>query len=128
MALDNESMRILRELDEGTDWSVDGDMLAANDPKQEGGDSSVATVSSDMEPGGLDGPETVENILSCVSDMKEHGIIEDVVVVVNTVKQDQLLSTTIERNDLIIGCLEVAKMNWHNSQIALQNEVEGGDE
>ena len=128
MHLDDESMRVLRELDEATEWSVDGDLLAANDPEPEGGDSSVATVSSDMEPGGLDSPETVANIVSCMSDMEEHGIIQDVVVLVNTTKDEQMLFTTLERNDLIIARLVVGMLNWHTSQIAMQNEVEGGDE
>ena len=44
---DDESLRILRALDEGTGWSDDGDMLSANDPGPEDeDDGGLATVPS----------------------------------------------------------------------------------
>lgn len=134
MQLDDESVRILRELDEGTDWELSGDLLAANDPDdEEDGGSGVAVLPGhhsgpDGDSEGLAAAETVENILSCTHDMDEHGLVKDIVVLVNTKNDEQMLFTTLERNDLIIARLEVAKMNWFNQQIALQSEVEGGDE
>jgi hypothetical protein len=133
MQVDDESMRLLRELDESTDWVESGDVLAANDPDEEDGGSGVAVLPEhhrgpDGDSEGLAAVETVENILSCTSDMYQHGLIQDVVVLVNTKNDEQLLFTTLERNDLIIARLAVAQMNWHNQQIALSNIEEGGDE
>jgi hypothetical protein len=134
MSLDDESMRILRELDEGTDWELSGDLLAANDPDdEEDGGSGVAVLPEhhsgpDGDSEGLAAAETVENILSCTHDMDEHGLVKDIVVLVNTKNDEQMLFTTLERNDLIMARLIVGLLNWHTSQIAMSNIEEGGDE
>lgn len=107
---DGESLRILQQLDEGTEWELPREMCADGN-----GDPSMADVSGDLEP-----PETVSNILDCVDGMNERGEIEDIIVVLNMKGDDQLLFTTMERNDLIIGAMEIAKMNWHTTQIDLQ--------
>lgn len=129
-----DSMRLLRQLDETTDWEQSGDVLSANDPPdEEDGHSGVAVLprtgdGSDGGSGGLASGEEVESILSCVGDMVKNGDIEHILVVVNTMDFDQLLFTTIDRNDLIIGCLETAKMNWFNTQVELQNMGEEGED
>jgi hypothetical protein len=132
-ALDeSEEMRVLRELDEGTRWEQSGDMLSANDGEANSDDglagmSTVIPFRPKTEPPkgvGLDSPETVENILNTVRDMEKNGVVEDVLVVVNTKDGTQLLMTTLERNDHIIGMLSVATMNWHSSQIASLNFYE----
>lgn len=134
MHVDDESMRLLRELDESTDWEQSGDVLAANDPDdEEDRDSGVAVLSKhprdpDGDSEGLAAAETVDNILSCVNDMYENGIVKDILVLVTTKDDEQMLHTTLERNDLIMARLIVGLLNWHTTQIALQNEPEGGDE
>jgi hypothetical protein len=118
---------ILKWLDEDTDWDEDGGVLAGNDPPPDDEDSDGAVALMDEEDS-MDEDETLPNIMSCVSDMYTNGRVEDILVVINTVDDDQLLFTTIDRNDLILGCLETAKMNWHATQAALQGEQEEGGE
>lgn len=135
-ALDeSEEMRVLRELDEGTGWELSGDMLSAND-REEDTDDGMAGVSTVVplhphtqppEGIGLDSPETVENIVNTVADMDKNGVLEDVLVVINTKDGGQHLMTTLNRNDHIIGMLSVATMNWHSSQIASLNFYEEED-
>lgn len=109
----------LQELDEMTDWDIEEELP----PDDE--DSLVVAE----EDGDLDGPESVPNILSCVSDMEKNGIIESVVFIINTNENDQLLFTTLERNDLIVGTLQTAILNWYSTQRDLQMyEDEGGEE
>lgn len=120
----NETMRLLRELEETTDWELSGDMLAVND-KEEGGDSSVAV----LPPPGEGSGEEMNDILGCVLDMVENKDVEDILIVVNMVGDDQVVFTTQQRNDLVIGMLETAKMNWFATQVELQNweDDEGGE-
>jgi hypothetical protein len=116
-------------LDHNTDWDEDSGELVKNDPppNPEDGDGAVAVLDEDESE--LDEEETVANIVSCVSDIEASGQIESIVVIVNTTDDDQLLFTTIERNDLILGCLETAKMNWYRTQCDLQSmEEDGGEE
>lgn len=115
----DDTLRQLRELEESTDWELSGDMLAVNDP--EGGDSSVAVLPPPGEDSGLDSGEEMNDILSCVLDMVENKDVEDILVVVNLMGDDQLVLTTLQRNDLILGTLETAKLNWHATQVELQN-------
>ena len=123
-------MCALSKLDEGTDWEQSGDLLAANDRGTTGGeeDNGMAAVSTlpDIQPEGvgLDSPETIPNILDAVRGLDGRGEIEELIVIANTPDGLQNLFTTLERNDHIIGMLEVAKMNWHSSQIAMQNYLE----
>ena len=66
-------------------------------------------------------PPTVADIVSTVKDMGINGVIEDLLVVVNTKDGEQHLMTTLNRNDHIIGMLTVATLNWHSAQIASLN-------
>lgn len=118
----DDTLRQLRELDESTDWELSGDMLAVNDP--EGGDSSVALLPRSGAGSGLDSGEEMNDILGCVLDMVENKDVVDILVIVNMVDDDQVVFTTLERNDLIIGTLETAKMNWFATQVDLQNMEE----
>lgn len=128
---ESNEMRILRQLDEGTEWESDGDLLAANDPDDDE-DGGVAVVSRPhLHPldGGaeaevddsMDRPANPAEITSTVRDMALNGQVEDLLVIVNTPDGEQLLFTTLNRNDHIIGMLSVATMNWHSSQIAAIN-------
>ena len=124
------SLCALHALDEATDWEQPGSMLAVNDP--EDGDSSVAVLPTnhrgpDGGGEGLDTGEEVDSILSCVQDMYKQNVIDELVVIVNMKDEDQLMFTTFNRNDLIIGCLETAKLNWRDTQIMLQNSREEGE-
>lgn len=123
---DEGTLRFLRELDEGTDWEPVGEMsdVRTEDNSVAGLSEGGSVLSIDDFRGDLDGPETADGILSCVGDMVKEGDVEDILVIVNTKDDDQLLFTTMERNDIIIGCLEVAKLNWHQTQIYLQNSEE----
>lgn len=121
-----DTLRLLRELDEGTDWELSGDMLAVNDP--EGGDSSVALLPPPGEGSGLDSGEEMNDILSCVLDMVENKDVADILVIVNMVDDDQVVFTTLDRNDLIIGTLETAKLNWFATQVELQNMIDDDSE
>jgi hypothetical protein len=117
-------------LDHNTDWDEDSGELVKNDPPpQPDRDDGAVAVLDEEDDGGLDDAETVANIVSCISDIDASGGIESIVVIVNTIGDDQLLFTTLERNDLILGTLETAKLNWYNTQCDLQSmEEEGGDE
>lgn len=125
-----DSLRILRSLDEGTAWESNGDLLAANDPTDDE-DGGVAVVSgphlypidggAEAEVSSLDRPANGDEILGTVRDMFDNGRVEDLLVIVNTPEGEQLLFTTLDRNDHIIGMLSVATMNWHSSQIAAIN-------
>ena len=122
----DDTLRLLRELDESTDWELSGDMLAVNDPEE--GDSSVAVLPRSGAGSGLDSGEEMNDILGCVLDMVENKDAVDILVIVNMVDDDQVVFTTLQRNDLIIGTLETAKMNWFATQVDLQNmEEEGGE-
>ena len=126
-------MCILRFLEENTEWSESGDMLAANDPQDDDGGSGVAVLPlNDGGPegsgDGLAAAEEITSILDCVEGMHDKGQIEDILLIVNLKNDEQLLLTTIDRNDLIIGALEVAKSNWFNTQIALSDYSKEGDE
>lgn len=128
---DKEQMRVLRGLEEGTDWEYDGDMLAVNDPEDE--DDGMGGVRV-LDPGpdgsgslGAEG-ESVLDILSCVNDMVANGDVADVLFVVNLVDDEQVCFTTLDRNDLILGTFETAKLNWHATQVALQNYEEEYDD
>jgi hypothetical protein len=134
---DKDSVRILQELEEATGWVDSGDLLAANDP---GEDDGLAGVPSRPHLHPIDGGAVAEvddslerdanpsEILSTVRDMSLNGAVEDMIVIVNTPDGEQLLFTTLGRNDHIIGMLSVATLNWHSSQIAASNfyEEEGG--
>ena len=131
---ESDEMRLLRELDEGAEWELEGDLLAANDrpetgPEEDDGMAGVPAVPHlyPIDGGaeeGLDAPETTTNIINTLKDMVRNGAVEDLLVIVNTPDGEQLLMTTLERNDHIIGMLSVATMNWHSSQIAMQNYLE----
>lgn len=103
-------------LEKHTDWDEDGDTLAPNDPSPSEEEEGGVAVLPDEDESGLDDAETVANILSCVGDMNENEQIESIIVIVNTIGDDQLLLTTLERNDLIVGTLETAKLNWFSTQ------------
>lgn len=130
---EQETMRILRELEEGTAWEQPGDVLAVND-KEEGVSSVALLPTPDKEQGGpgegLDAGEDASSILGCVGDMIKNNDVEDILVVVNLVGDDQVCFTTVNRNDLVIGMLETAKMNWYSTQVELQNweDEEGGED
>lgn len=128
---DEGQMRVLRELDEGTDWEYDGDMLSVNDPEDEDdGMGGVRVLDPNNDGGGDLGAagEEVLDILSCVNDMVSNGDVVDVLMVVNLVDDEQVCFTTIDRNDLILGTFETAKLNWHATQVALQNYEEEYDD
>lgn len=112
---------VLQRLDEGTPWELSGDMLSVNDE-----DDGMATVPSNLEPApegddeGIAAAPDISSILSCASDMAERGDVEEIIVILNMVGDDQIVFTSLERNDLIVGTLETAKMNWFNTQLELQ--------
>lgn len=128
---EQESMRELRELDKGTEWSVDGNMLSANDEDDEeqvdddgmagvpAGSGIYSDEDTEEEP-----YETVENICDATCGLAAANKVEDIITIVNLRDGTQLLFTTLQRNDHIIGMLTVATMNWHSSQIAAQNFLE----
>lgn len=130
----DDSMRILRSLDEGTGWVESGDLLAANDPdpgdEEDDGMAGVSTIPH-LHPidGGavaevddsMERPATATEIVGTVRDMVLHGEVEDLLVVINIPNGEQVLFTTLNRNDHIIGMLSVATMNWHSSQIGAIN-------
>lgn len=136
---DEDNLRILRELDEGTGWVESGDLLRVNDPTddEDDGMAGVPTIPH-LHPvdGGatatvddsMDRPATATEISSTLRDMVLHGEVEDLLVIMNTPDGEQLLLTTLNRNDHIIGMLSVATMNWHSSQIASLNFYEGEEE
>ena len=126
---ESNEMRILRELDEGTQWESNGDLLAANDPDEDGGVAMLPRPHLHPLDGGaeaevddsMDRPANAAEITRTVRDMALNGAVEDLLVIVNTPDGEQLLFTTLNRNDHIIGMLSVATMNWHSSQIAAIN-------
>ena len=133
MMSDKESMRMLYVLDEKTNWEQSGDVLAVNDKEEGDGGVGVMSRPDNGEAGtgeGLDSGEDASSILGCVSDMIENNDVEDILVVVNLVGDEQVCFTTQGRNDLVIGMLETAKMNWFATQVELQNweDEEGGEE
>ena len=122
-------------LDSETSWGESGDLLAANDPEDEDDGGAGVAVLPHVPEGeggsgdGLDSPEEIENILDCLTGMNEKKEIQDILVIINLKKNDeQMLLTTIERNDMIMGCLSVAAHNWHSSQIDSVNWEEADDE
>jgi hypothetical protein len=129
---DEDSLRVLSELDKGTEWVESGDLLAANDPNEDDGLAGVYAFphlhpidgGAEAEVDTMDDGESASNIAKTVVDMVQNGVVEDLVVIVNTPEGEQVLMTTINRNDHIIGCLTVATMNWHSSQIAASNFYE----
>lgn len=128
---------ILCELDSTTDWEQYGDVLAANDPEEEDDrDASVAVlpiVSTGEDDGGegLDYPPKVEDIIDCIDGMRANGLIADLIAIVNLKDDTQTLLTTFARNDLVMGCLSIASLNWHQTQIDaeryLPEDLEGGE-
>lgn len=105
---DRESMRILRGLDEGTAWELPREVFSTEwNP-----DDSVATVPSDVEPE-AEVEDTPSNLLQIAVDWEKSGMVEDITIIINDVNDEQHLLTSLDRNDLIIGQLEIAKMNWH---------------
>lgn len=125
MSDESPTLRLLQELDESTDWEQPGDVLAIND-KEEGNSSVALLPTPDKGPGGpgegLDSKEDMKSILGCVDDMVRNGAVEDILVIANlTLGDEQIVFTTVQRNDLIIGMLEIAKMNWFSTQLDLQS-------
>lgn len=129
---ESDKVRILRELDEGTEWESNGDLLAANDPTgDDDEDGGVATLSrphlhpldggAEADVDSMERPANASEITNTVRDMVLNGRVEDLLVVINTPEGEQILLTTLNRNDHIIGMLSVATMNWHSSQIASLN-------
>jgi len=108
MVSDEESMRILRGLDEGTRWELPWEVYTTEwNP-----DDSVATVPStvESEEEDLDSPK---NLLQIAVDWEKSGIIEDITIIINDINDDQHLFTSFTRNDLLFGQMEIAKLNWH---------------
>lgn len=128
----------LCSLDKATAWEQPRDVPLPSDD-EDGGDSGMAGVpaSPHLRPlaGGaevevedtLDSPVTVPDILRTVRDMNLNGEVEDFLVVVNTPDGEQMLMTTLDRNDHIIGMLSVATMNWWGAQIGSQNLMDEED-
>jgi hypothetical protein len=113
-----DSLSVLSELDTSTTWELPRELL-----EDEDGDDSMV----DLSDGELDGEEEVCNILDCIDGMNEEGQIEDVLCVINTTDDEQIVFTTLEDNQLVMGTFVIAMMNWWNTQRTLQHE-EGGDE
>lgn len=134
---DKDALRALQGLDEGTEWESDGDMLSVNDPDDDGGLAAVPSRPHlhPIDGGGVaevdDSMERAANpteISSTLRDMILNGDVEDLMVIVNTPNGEQILLTTLNRNDHIIGMLAVATMNWHSSQIAASNFYDEDEE
>lgn len=112
---DEGCMCDLCQLDKATEWESVGDMLPVG-----GGDASVAEVCSDLESG----HDPIEHILTAVSEMNAAGNLDEVIVILNTMDDDdQYLLTNIGANDVVIGQLQVAMLNWYNTNIAIGGEL-----
>lgn len=131
---DEDSLRVLSELDATTGWSESGDLLSINDP-DESDDDGMAGVPSRPNLYPIDGGAVAEvdtmestpragDIANTLVDMISNGAVEDLMVIINTPDGEQHLMTTLERNDHIIGMITVAQLNWHSSQIAASNFYE----
>lgn len=109
-------MRILRGLDEGTQWELPREVYSVEwNP-----DDSVAAVPSDVEPEGEDELEdTPKNLLEIAVDWEKSGLVEDITIIINDVNSEQHLLTSLQRNDLIMGQLEIAKLNWHSVECGI---------
>jgi len=125
MVSDGESMRILRELDERTGWELPREVLDVEWCP----DSSVAAVSN-----GVLAEEEIEDtpksLLEIAVDWEKSGLVEDITIIINDVNEEQHLLTSLNRNDLIIGQLEIAKMNWHSIEsgmIELEHDHDDDD-
>lgn len=68
-----------------------------------------------------------DNILDCLCGMKEAGQIQDLIVIVNDTEENMIIFTDLDRNDIIMGRLSVAPLNWWETQRQLQME-DGGEE
>lgn len=123
-------------LDKATSWEQHGDVRLPHD--DEGGNSGMAGVpatphlhpidgGAEAELDTMESPASVEDILVTVRDMNANGDVEELLVVVNTPAGEQLLMTTLDRNDHIIGMLSVATMNWWGAQIGAQNLMDEED-
>lgn len=75
----------------------------------------------EAEVDSLDRGPTPEEILQTATDMVHNGVVEDLLIIINTPDGDQHLMSTLGRNDHIIGMITVALLNWHSSQIASLN-------
>lgn len=126
-----DALRSLSELDASTEWELDGNLLAANDEDDDDGGMANVPARPHIHPhtdegavgvlDSMDGDETIENILDAIDGMNQNGVIDELICIVNTKDGEQLLLTTLERNDHIIGMLSVAKLNWWGSQVNAQN-------
>lgn len=125
MVSDGESMRILRALDEGTEWELPREVY----DREWNPDDSVATMPTES----LDTEEEVEdspkNLLQIAVDWEKSGIVEDITIIINDTNDDQHLLTSLNRNDLILGQLEIAKLNWHSLECGMMDvECDNHDE
>ena len=110
---DRDSMQFLSELDTSTEWK-----LPRNVQSDEGEDNSMADMSTD------DVDDEIENILDCVCGMSEEGAIQDIIIIVNDADDNMIVFTDLERNDVIMGRLATAQLNWYNTQTELRKEIE----
>lgn len=104
-------MRILRALDEGTEWELPREVYDTEwkpDDSVAELPSSVATEEVEEE-----NEDTPRNLLQIAVDWEKSGMVEDLTIIINDVNNEQHLLTSLDRNDLILGQLEIAKMNWH---------------
>jgi hypothetical protein len=117
---DRDSMRILRELDETTDWKLPRELQDDG----EGDDASVAT----LPPTAMDAEDNEQlNILDCVKGMVENGTVQDIVLIVNTNENDMIVFTDLEANDVIMGRFSCASHNWWNTQKEMREFLENED-
>lgn len=101
-------MRILRALDEGTAWELPREVSDVEWKP----DDSVAELPSPVDPE-EEVEDTPKSLLQIAVDWEKSGMVEDLTIIINDVNGEQHLLTSLDRNDIIIGQLEIAKMNWH---------------
>jgi hypothetical protein len=121
-----DTMRKLRELDEGTAWELPREVFSVEwNPDDSVASLSGGDVASDEGEGEVK-EDTPLSIITLAKNWIEEGTIREVIVILNDEDDDQHLLTNLDRNDMILGQLTNAAMNWHNTQTFLA-ELEDED-
>jgi hypothetical protein len=69
--------------------------------------------------------DSPKNLLRLATEWVESGEIRDITIIINDIDDEQHLLTSLNRNDLIVGQLEIAKLNWFSVNSGL---YDGEDE
>lgn len=106
------TMCVLQELDKGTAWELPREVQDA-----ERKDDSMADVLDDEFP-----TEELDNIINLLVDWAEEGRLKELIVIIGDTDDDQYMFSNIDRNDIIIGQLSIAQMNWMDMQAKIKRE------